>query len=489
MSRQQHKCDVAVLGAGFAGSLIALIARRIGLSVALLEQGQHPRFAIGESSTPLANLKLAQLADRYRIDELKPLTKYGPWKSHRPDIACGLKRGFSFFKHERGQLFGPSAEHHNELLVAANPDDYHGDTHWYRPDFDDFINRLACDAGVMYRDRFMIDEIALDDQWLIRGHDHESETEVAARFCIDATGPAAILAKRQTADDTQSLKTCSRTFFGHFQNVARWADFDAPCDGHVFPCDAAALHHIIDNGWMWVLRFDNGITSAGFSLSPSAYPTTPNTSPEREWKQLVEHYPSIRQQFADAIPVVPLRQTERIQRKLDCACGANWLALPHTACFVDPWLSAGLAQTMYGIERAADILETLDEPTRLNELLQQYDRSVAMELDLVDRITSTCFANFHRFDSLINITMLYFAAAITCEECIRAGEDDGEIGFLLANNPTFRSVVESCCELACDEHHDSDELAELVRDQLKPYNSADLCNPSRRNMYPFTGTI
>ncbi|MEO8429749.1 MAG: FAD-dependent oxidoreductase, partial [Verrucomicrobiota bacterium] len=36
--------DIAVIGSGFAGSLIAMIARRLGRSVVLIERGQHPRF-------------------------------------------------------------------------------------------------------------------------------------------------------------------------------------------------------------------------------------------------------------------------------------------------------------------------------------------------------------------------------------------------------------------------------------------------------------
>ena len=40
--------DLAIIGSGFGGSLTAMIARRLGLSVLLLERGTHPRFAIGE---------------------------------------------------------------------------------------------------------------------------------------------------------------------------------------------------------------------------------------------------------------------------------------------------------------------------------------------------------------------------------------------------------------------------------------------------------
>ena len=84
--------DIAVIGSGFGGSLIAMIAKRLGRSVVLLERGQHPRFAIGESSTPVANLLLEELARRYDLPRLLPLTKWGPWQRARPEIAGGLKR-------------------------------------------------------------------------------------------------------------------------------------------------------------------------------------------------------------------------------------------------------------------------------------------------------------------------------------------------------------------------------------------------------------
>src|SRR5205814_361082 len=87
--------DVLVLGAGFAGSLMALVAHRIGLRTVLVEKGQHPRFAVGESSTPIANLVLEELARTYYLPRLFPLTKHGRWQAAYPHLAVGLKRGFT----------------------------------------------------------------------------------------------------------------------------------------------------------------------------------------------------------------------------------------------------------------------------------------------------------------------------------------------------------------------------------------------------------
>jgi hypothetical protein len=50
-----------------------------------------------------------------------------------------LKRGFTFFHHTFDQPFNDDAQHRNQLLVAASPNDRVADTHWYRPDFDAFL--------------------------------------------------------------------------------------------------------------------------------------------------------------------------------------------------------------------------------------------------------------------------------------------------------------------------------------------------------------
>jgi tetracycline 7-halogenase / FADH2 O2-dependent halogenase len=145
--------DIAVIGSGFSGSVLAMIAKRLGYSVVLLERGKHPRFAIGESSTPLANLLLEELATRYKLPRLLPLTKWGTWQEHYPQIGCGLKRGFTFYHHHPGKAWVPHPNRSNKLLVAASPNERIADTHWYRPDFDEFLVQEAQAAGVEYLDQ------------------------------------------------------------------------------------------------------------------------------------------------------------------------------------------------------------------------------------------------------------------------------------------------------------------------------------------------
>ena len=68
------KFDFLVVGSGFSGSITAMALTKIGYTVCLIEKSRHPRFAIGESSTPIADMILRDLADDYDLPFLKKLT-------------------------------------------------------------------------------------------------------------------------------------------------------------------------------------------------------------------------------------------------------------------------------------------------------------------------------------------------------------------------------------------------------------------------------
>src|SRR5665213_2349606 len=172
----RERADVAILGAGFAGSILAMVLRQLGRSVLLIERGSHPRFAVGESSTPLANLALESLAQTYDLPKLAPLAEYGPWQRAYPHLTCGVKRGFTFFQHEEGRPFLPRPDHANELLVGANPSDEAADTHWFREHVDHFLLTEAQALGVSYHDHTEITNAAgARGDWLLSGQ-REGET-------------------------------------------------------------------------------------------------------------------------------------------------------------------------------------------------------------------------------------------------------------------------------------------------------------------------
>src|SRR5439155_878660 len=134
---------VAVIGSGFAGTILARILRRQGHEPVLIDRGTHPRFALGESSTPLAAICLERLAERYGLEDLRDMAAYGRWMAHMPEVRRGLKRGFTFYRHEPDQPFRNDAHNCHRLLVAASPHDGVADSHWLREDIDRFLVQRA----------------------------------------------------------------------------------------------------------------------------------------------------------------------------------------------------------------------------------------------------------------------------------------------------------------------------------------------------------
>src|SRR5688572_21176056 len=171
-----------------------MIARKLGHSVVLIEKAKHPRFAIGESSTPLANLILEELSAHYDLPAIQPLAKWGTWQDAYSQIACGLKRGFTFFHHDPGIPFADDASPRKQLLVAASPNDRVADTHWFRADFDSFLVEQARNLGVTYHDETDLWGVDVEQKRpVIQGRYRNQPLEIHAGFVIDATGPRGFL--------------------------------------------------------------------------------------------------------------------------------------------------------------------------------------------------------------------------------------------------------------------------------------------------------
>lgn len=485
--------DVAIVGGGFGGSLLALVLQRAGLRTALIDRGRHPRFVIGESSTPIANLVLKDLCREYNLPNVAPLAKYGTWQATHPRLVSGIKRGFSYFHHEPGQPFIADADHTTELLVAASSSDQHSDTHWLRQDVDAFLFREAGAAGgVCFEDSEVGVITSVGHVFnvpLKHGHAENVPHELRTRFVVDGSGEGRVLAKQlQIEDRTHELRTNSRTVFAHFANATRWKScmesrgFDTA--EHPFDCDHAALHHVFDGGWMWQLRFNDETVSAGFvqDLNRSE---RPNLSASDEWNSWLMRYPSVGEQYAKAIVVRPeggLRSTGRLQRKLAHAAGAWWAMLPNTAGFIDALHSSGIAHTLCGIERLARILIRSLGRADLESQLRDYERCVLGEIELIDLLVSGCFAAMGDFRRFATATMLYFAAATSYERARLASVGEFQPAFLLADDQQWLAVVRRMCD-RLREAPSIEPFEQEMAEALRPFNVVGLCDPSLRNMY------
>jgi FADH2 O2-dependent halogenase len=472
--------DLAIVGSGFGGSILAMIARRLGCRVMLLERGRHPRFAIGESASPLAGVLFEQLADRYDLPRLRPLSAFGTWQRTYPDVVCGLKRGFTYFKHETGSRYRAAPDRANQLLVAASPHDELSDTHWLRADVDHFLVREAIALGADYLDDVVLDAVEWhsDRGVTLSGTRHGAVVHVRAGFVVDASGPRGFLSRvLGIAERGFDGYPQTQALYSHFVNVARcddMADF-TPHGTPPYPMDDAALHHVFDDGWMWVLRFGNGVTSAGIAVTESLANDLRLADGAPAWDRFLARYPSIAAQFAGATPTREFTWMPRVSYRAATAAGDGWSMLPSAAAFIDPLFSTGIPLTLLGIERLGDALETRGLTPAL------YGEVTVAEADHTARFIAGCYAAFPRFDAFTAYSMFYFAAASFAEMQRRLTPERASGGFLRAADADYVSAIR---DLSPAMQPPAPDFFARITDATAGINIAGLCNPARQNWYP-----
>jgi len=478
--------DLAVVGSGFAGSLLAMIARRLGRTVILIEKGVHPRVVIGESSTPLSNLLLEELTAHYGLAELIPLAKWGSWQRSYPDFACGLKRGFTFHHHVLGGPHSNDPERRDQLLVAASSRDEIADTHWYRADFDYLLVREAQKFGVDYIDRVALRRFRDEGQAVaLEGERDGREAQFQARFVVDATGPRGFL-HRALGLRELDLPGYPRTqgLYSHFSGVGRLgaSAYSRTDEPPPYPIDDAAVHHVFDGGWIWVLQFNNGVTSAGVAATEDAAAGFGFKDGAQAWAQLLDLIPALKQQFAAAKPMLPFAHMPRMAFRSADVAGEKWALLPSAAGFVDPLLSTGIPLTLLGVSRLAEIIERDWGEKSFSEQLQSYATQTDRELTA----TGALYANMNNFPVFVALTLLYFAAASFSETARRLGKAHLAESFLLCDDPRFGPVCAQLIERSLHQlsEAESDQLIIDVLNAIEPINVAGLGHRERRNWYP-----
>jgi FADH2 O2-dependent halogenase len=433
---------------------MAMIARRLGLSVVLLEQGKHPRMMIGESTTPLSNLLLEELSAKYDLPRIAPLAKWGSWQSTYPQIACGLKRGFSFFHQDGG-----------ELLVAASPHDRVADTHWYRADVDHFLVREAQSLGVEYRDLARIESLDLaEDGTTIVGSAGDEPFRFHTRLLLDATGPRGFLHRTLRLEESPLPGfPATESLYSHFTGVTRTnCSDDAP-----YPVDDAAVHHVFEGGWVWVLRFNNGVTSAGVAATQAVAAELGLSEGEPAWQRVLARLPVLQAQFEHAIACQPFRHMPVVSFRSRTIAGHRWAMLPSAAGFVDPLLSSGFSLTLMGIERLALVLSGSSN-------LTSYAQRTESDLINVSRLIGALYATMGSFPTFTAVSLLYFAAVSFSETALRLGKPHLAPGFLLPNSELLLERI----------NEDTQAFTDDVRRVIEPFNLGRFGDPACHNHYP-----
>jgi FADH2 O2-dependent halogenase len=256
---------------------------------------------------------------------------------------------------------------------------------------------------------------------------------------------------------------------------------------------------------MWVLRFGNGVTSAGIAVDAWLAQELRLADGEPAWRRFLDRYPSIAAQFAPARAIREFTWMPRVSYRAQSAAGDGWAMLPSAAAFVDPLFSTGIPMTLLGIERLAAMLSTRGLKPALYErasdrraeastfakatvdrsasaTMEAYQTVTLAEADHTARFIAGCYAAFPRFDVFAAYSMFYFVAASFSEMARRLTPERASRGFLCEADPSFASAIARLSP-ATQPVSDRRAFEREVAAASEPLNIAGLCDPAKRNSY------
>jgi tetracycline 7-halogenase / FADH2 O2-dependent halogenase len=387
-----HNFDVAILGNGLSGSMLAAVLARHGVSVVLIDAEVHPRFAVGESTIPHTSLLISLIADKYDVPELDYLV-YSDRLADHVCTTCGIKRSFGFVYHREGKTYDPR----EGLQFGTSAKD---ENHWFRQDIDAYLFNLAVHYGAVPRQKTRVTSLEIDQQG-VRLQTSAGE-EIHARYVVDGTGHKSIVADRFGLRETPTrLKHHSRTLFTHMVDVPA---FDEPNNPLPLSYHKGTLHHCFERGWFWVIPFNNHarstnpLISIGLTIDPRRYPK-PDMPAEHEFQEFLAKYPSVAEQFATGKAVRPWVSTGRLQYSSRRTTGYRFCLMSHAAGFVDPLFSRGMVNTVEVIYGLIDpLLQALATDNFDEEAFAHIDQLQQRVLDYNDRLVNCAFISWADFD-------------------------------------------------------------------------------------------
>lgn len=397
--RQDEKFDVAILGAGIGGTMLAAILARHGKKVLLLEKGSHPRFAVGEALLPQSTLWMWILAHRFDVPEIQHLTRLDSISEH-VGPTCGIKRALGFVWHEDGKRQDPRQ---SSLLIAPSTP-LTTESHLFRQDIDLYLLNVAIRYGTVYKDHVDVREFEIDDDGVLLTTDKGEE--FSARFLVDGAGFRSPLAERfNLREKPCPLGTQSRSIFTHVTNMKFYDDCLTPeeAPGLSAKWYEGTLHHVFEGGWFWIIPFNNvpysknPLCSVGLTLNMKRYPDT-GMGAEEEFFHHVNRFPSIAQQFEGATVARDWVKTGRLQYSATGGAGDRYFLMAHAHGFIDALYSRGMITTFEVLSAlAGPLLAALDEDKFSRSRFEYAEKLQNAMLRQSDRVVNNSYRAFPSF--------------------------------------------------------------------------------------------
>ncbi|WP_118846937.1 NAD(P)/FAD-dependent oxidoreductase [Neisseria lactamica] len=316
--------DVAVIGAGPAGSVASALLRKKGYQVCVLEKQHFPRFVIGESLLPHC---------------MEMLEEAGFTDAVRAEPGFQLKNGAAFSWGSR----------YTEFDFTDKFSDGPGTTYQVRRAvFDKILIGEAAKQGVEVR--FGHGVTAFDNSGDFARLNIETDTgesyELTAKFVLDASGYGRVL-PRLLDLETPSHLPPRQAHFTHIDDNITNPKFDR----NKILITTHPQHRDV---WIWLIPFGDNRCSVGVVGTPDKLVGESETV----LKKFVYECPMLNEILDKAVweNDFPFRSIQGYSANVKSLHGRHFALLGNAAEFLDPVFSSGVTIALHSAKLAADLL-------------------------------------------------------------------------------------------------------------------------------------
>jgi len=349
------EADVAIIGAGPAGSALATYLAREGKQVLIFEREQFPRFRIGESLLPL-NMQLFRELGVEAEMEKRFIRKYAAnfsdrWgrRQNRYPFANAFNRDYPYcYQVERAEL---------DQVLLDN----------------------AIKHGARAYMPWSVREVLYEGDTAVgvraEANDGSGSMTVHCKVVADCSGRAAFLGSRQKLKQEVAIETRT-AFFSHFENVER---DPGEREGDI---QIVAFPH----GWFWMIPFKGNTTSVGMVVTDSYLKQRHQIAAGRPQERgqhfeanaaiagheekvndaflmkTIEDTDYVAARMKNARQKFPARSIPNFSYVMDRYAGDGYVMVGDAGAFLDPVFSSGVFLTMKSAQLVArDILRAFRE--------------------------------------------------------------------------------------------------------------------------------
>ncbi|MFK7701023.1 NAD(P)/FAD-dependent oxidoreductase [Pseudomonas caspiana] len=314
---------VVVIGAGPAGAIAAVLLKRNGHDVLIIERQQFPRFSIGES---LLSHCLDFVEEAGMLDAVK---------------AAGFqkKNGAAFAWRDQYSAFD-----FGDTFSEGQPSTFQVQ----RGEFDKLLADQAELQGVeiRYQQEIIAGDFNSPQPVLSVRREDGSEYQIQAQFVLDASGYGRVLPRLLDLEAPSNFPV-RQAVFTHVED-----HFPESFDREKI---LVSIHPEMRDVWFWSIPFSNGRCSMGVVAASERFKDKPEDL-DACLREFVDETPHLKELLKNAVWDTPARTIGGYSANVKTLHGPGFALLGNAAEFLDPVFSSGVTIAMRSASMAAGVL-------------------------------------------------------------------------------------------------------------------------------------